>query len=208
MIIDHVVNTKNNLGYVKSKIRQCAIVNVPEDQDGIELIKIKKVCVNAEEEGRKIIQTELVIILRCTLVAAHKAIFRLLNQQGAAKLRLGVYVFDKEACVHPDRTMRSYPLDDAMMHQRFRHNRSIMVPILKDVKMNRARASNRRHKSNISGGYPMENLVGEFDIPSYSKALTSVTIPTTSNLRTREEPPGFSLGERGTATSRVNQEYA
>ena len=78
LIIDHVANTETNLGYVKSKI--CAIVNMPEDQDGIDLIKIKKVRVNAEEEGRKIIWTELVIDLRCTLVAAHYAIFRLINQ--------------------------------------------------------------------------------------------------------------------------------
>ena len=40
---DHVANPENNLGYVKSIIRQCTIVNVPEDEDGIELIKVKKV---------------------------------------------------------------------------------------------------------------------------------------------------------------------
>ena len=43
----------------------------------------------------------------------------------------------------------------------------------------------------------MENLVGELDIPSYTKSSTSITTPTTSNLRTCEKPPGFSLGESG-----------
>ena len=43
----------------------------------------------------------------------------------------------------------------------------------------------------------MENLVGELDIPSYTRASTSITTPTTSNLRTREEPPDSSLAERG-----------
>ena len=43
----------------------------------------------------------------------------------------------------------------------------------------------------------MENLAGELDIPSYTKSSTSITTPTTSNLRTREKPLGFTLGERG-----------
>ena len=68
------------LGYVKSMIRQCTEVNVPEDKDGIDLIKNKKERVAAEEEGREIIRTELVIVLRYDLIEAHYAINRLINK--------------------------------------------------------------------------------------------------------------------------------
>ena len=160
-----MANTENNLGYVKSMIRQCAEINVPEDKDGIDLIKIKKVRVAAEEEGRKIIRTELVIILRCDLIEAHNAIYRLLNQKGAARLRLSVYAFDVRGCIHPDHTTRSFLLDKTMMRQRFPHNRRIQNPVMKDVKLYRARISSRRHRSNVTGGYPTENLIGELDNP-------------------------------------------
>ena len=97
VVIDHIANTERNLGFIRSKINRHAREGV-EEGDGLTLYKVRKVRVPAEEEGRAIIRTELMIILKCKISDAHHAIYRDLNQTTETKLRIGVYTFDTRGC--------------------------------------------------------------------------------------------------------------
>ena len=70
VVIDHVANTEQNLGFIRSKVKRHAREGVTEG-DGLKLFKVRKVRVTMEEEGRAIIRTELMIIVQCKLRDAH-----------------------------------------------------------------------------------------------------------------------------------------
>ena len=92
-VIDHVANTDRNLGFIRSKVNRHAR-EVVKEGDGLTLFKARKVRVQAEEEGRTIFRTELMIVVKSKISDAHHAIYRDLNQITATKLRIGVYTFD------------------------------------------------------------------------------------------------------------------
>ena len=52
--------------------------------------------VKDEFKGRAIIRPEIMMLVQCELRDAHQAIYRILNQVAASRLRVGVYVFDRE----------------------------------------------------------------------------------------------------------------
>ena len=51
------------------------------------------------------------MILRCKTKAANYAIYHELNNRIEHKLRISVYVFDKEGCIYPDKTASKTPLN-------------------------------------------------------------------------------------------------
>ena len=77
-------------------MRRYAKVDVKKG-DGLSLLKIRKIMVAAEESGRSIIRTVIMMQVRCEINDAH-AIYRILNLTVSNKLRLGVYVFDYDEC--------------------------------------------------------------------------------------------------------------
>ena len=77
--------------------------------------------------------------------------------------------------------------------------------VLKDVKTNRERNLNWWQWSNVSRSYPIENLVEETDMPSYTPPSTLIYAQATYHLCTREEQRGFSLGNE-TTTARSHQQ--
>ena len=72
-VIDHVANTERNLGFIRSKVNRHARERVKQG-DGLTLFKVRKVRVQAEEEGRTIFRTELMIVVKCEISDAHHAI--------------------------------------------------------------------------------------------------------------------------------------
>ena len=90
VVIDHVANTDRNLSFIRSKVNRHAREGVKEGS-GLTLFKARKVRVQAEEEGRTIFRTELMIVVKCEISDAHHAIYRDLNQVTSSKLRMGVY---------------------------------------------------------------------------------------------------------------------
>ena len=192
-VIDHVANTERNLGFIRSKINRHAREGVKEG-DGLTLYKVRKVRVPVEEEGRAIIRTELMIILKCQISDAHHAIYRDLIQTVATELRIGVYTFDTRGCKYPDRTMCSVPVDVQQIRDRLRINTSILNPIYIDNKEDRARPENRPHLIKIKGGYPVEKIIGVADLPVYHS-----TTKTQQILSTPNRPSGPLLEEKGPA---------
>ena len=85
------------------------------------------------------IQTEVMMIVQCQLVYAHQAIYRMLNKIAAARLRIGVYVFDQDGCQYPDRTMNYEPIDTRLFSNNARVNNLVVNPVFIDVKEGRAR---------------------------------------------------------------------
>ena len=66
VVIDHVANTDRNLSFIRSKVNHHAREGVKEG-DGLTLFKVRKVRVQAEEEGRTIFRTELMIVVKCKI---------------------------------------------------------------------------------------------------------------------------------------------
>ena len=166
-VIDHVANTERNLSFIRSKVNRHAREGVKEG-DGLTMFKARKVRVQAEEEGRTIFRTELMIVVKCEISDAHHAIYRDLNQITATKLRIGVYTFDTRGCKYPDRTMSSLPIDIQQIHERLQVNKSISNPIYVDNKEDQVRTENRPHLLRTKGGYPVEKVVGIADLPVYN----------------------------------------
>ena len=75
VVVDHVADTEENLSWVKCKCKRCAKEGVKEGE-GLKLFKIRTTQVPAEEEGRSIIRTKLMIFVQCKLSDAHHAIYR------------------------------------------------------------------------------------------------------------------------------------
>ena len=63
VVVDHVADTEENLSWVKSKIKRCAREGIKEGE-GLKMFKIRTTQVPAEEEGRSIIRTELMILVQ------------------------------------------------------------------------------------------------------------------------------------------------
>ena len=161
----------------------------------MKLFKIRTTQVPAEEEGRYIIRTELMIFVQCKFSDAHHAIYRELNQKVETRLRLSAYVFDVRGCKYPDRTMSSLPINVQQIRDRLQVNSSITDPIYIDFKNDRARVEDRQHRSKkIKGDYPVERVTGKADVPTYKK-----TRATQSVLSTLNGPPGLLIGERNQA---------
>ena len=114
VVIDHIADTVTNLSFIKSRVKGCAKEGV-EEGDGLNLFKIRQVLVRAEVKGRKVIRQEVMMTVQCQLVTAHQAIYRMLNQTVATRLRIGVYVFDHDGCQYPDRTMCYEPIDTRLI---------------------------------------------------------------------------------------------
>ena len=129
--------------------------------------------VRTEVKGRKVIRPEVMMIVQCQLVTAHQAIFRMLNQTAAIRLRIGVYVFDHDGCQYPGRTMCYEPIDTRLFANNARVNKLMLNPVFIDIKEDRATAEERQQVSKIEGGYPVSRLVGTTDIPRY-RELTQV----------------------------------
>ena len=166
-VIDHVVNTDRNLGYVRNKVKRLAREGITEG-DGLTMFKIRKVRVPAEENGRSIIRTELMIIVKCKRSEAFHAIYRALNQTVSTRLRIGVYTFDIKGCKYPDRTISSLPVDVQQIRDSLQVNTSVLNPIYIDNKEDRVRPENRAHRHRLQSkdGYPVERLVGIADLPA------------------------------------------
>ena len=195
VVIDHVANTERNLSFIRSKVKRHAREGVKEG-DGLTLFKARKVRVQAEEEGRTIFRTELMIVVKCEISDAHHAIYRNLNQITETKLRIGVYTFDTRGCKYPDRTMSSLPIDVQQIFDRLQVNKSIRDPIYIDNKEDRVRTENQPHLLRTKGGYLVEKVVGIADIPVYNELNKAQHI-----LSTPDRPSGPLLEEKDKKTS-------
>ena len=60
---DLIADEEENLSWVKSKIKRCAREGIKEGE-GLKMFKIRTTQVPAEEEGRSIIRTELMILVQ------------------------------------------------------------------------------------------------------------------------------------------------
>ena len=172
VVVDHVADTDENLIWVKSRIKRCAKEDIKE-WEGLNLFKIRPTQVAAEDEGRSIIRTELMLIIQCKLSDAHHAIYRDLNQVAATRLRISVYVFDVRGCKYPDRTVSGVPINVQQIRERLQVNLNIKNPIYIDMKSDRARVEDRQHhKKKMKGGYPVEKVTGKADLPTYLEQLS------------------------------------
>ena len=201
MVVDHVAGTESNISFIKSKIKRCAKEGVEDDDDdGLNLFKIRRVPVNAMVDGNMIIRMEVMIILQCEFCDAHQAIYRILNQTVATRLRIGVYVFDHDGCQYPDRTMCGEAIDTRLFANNAIVNKSILNPIFIDVKKDRARRESRNHLSKVQEGYPVARILGTTDIPRYREMQKP------SKLSTRDKSPDLSLGEKSQTKPRQSHQ--
>ena len=131
-VIEHIYNSENNLSVVRSQARKCAKESMPkkfeEDEYYFSLFKIKEVKSTNEEKDTEKKKKELMIILRGKNKAANYAIYYDLNNRVEHKLRMSVYVFDKEGCMYPDKTASKTPLNVAILSEMFKVNTSIKRP--------------------------------------------------------------------------------
>ena len=109
------------------------------------------------------------MILRCKMKSANYAIYHELNNRVEHKLRMNVYVFDKEGCIYPDKTSSKTPLNIEILSDMFKVNKSITRPKYVDNKVNRKREIARQHakEKDREGGYPKEIRMGEILMPPY-----------------------------------------
>ena len=168
MVVDHVADTK-------SKIKKCAKEGVEvDDDDGLKLFKIRRVPVKAQVDGNLITRTEVIIIVKAEFCDAHQAIYRMLNQTVATKLRIGVYVFHHDGCKYPDRTMCGEAIDTRLF------------------------ANNSSQSSLNTRDEPSGLSLGEKSQPKplqiHQASTTSASKP--SKLSTRDKSPELSLGEK------------
>ena len=103
VVIEHVHKSENNPSVVRSQVRKCAKEDMPkkfeEDEYYFSLLKIKKVVQKVTENGAEVEKKELMMILRCKMKSANYAIYHEHNNRIEHKLRISVYVFDKEGCL-------------------------------------------------------------------------------------------------------------
>ena len=192
VVIDHIADTECNLSFIESRVKGCAREGV-EEGDGLQLFKIRRVPVRAEVKDRMVIRTEVMMLVQCQLFTAHQAIYRPLNQTAATRLRIGVYVFDRDGCQYPYRTMCSEPIDTRLFANNARVNKSIANPVFIDIKEDRARIEDRPHVSKIQGGYPVASLIGTTDIPRY-RELTPPSKPLKPSTHDKSSDLSFEEG--------------
>ena len=121
-VVDHIADIESNLSFIKSKINKCAREGI-EQGDGLNLFKVRRTSVKAEEQGQPIIKTEIIILVQCEFNDSHQAIYRTLNQTVATRLRKGVYVFDHDGCQYPHRTLWGEPIDTRLFANNARVNK-------------------------------------------------------------------------------------
>ena len=173
VVIEHIHNSENNLSVVRSQARKCAKEDMPkkneEDDYYFSLLKIKEVVRKVIDKGEEIEKKELMMILRCKVKAANYAIFYELYNRIEHKLRISVYVFDKEGCIYPDKTASKTPLNIDLLREMFRVNKSITRPKYVDNKTDRKRGIARAHakERNDDGDFPKEIKMGEILMPPY-----------------------------------------
>ena len=173
VVIEHIHNSANNLSVVRSQARKCAREDMPkkfEDDDYyFSLLKIKEVARKVIEKGVEIEKKELMMILRCKLKSANYAIYHELNNRIEHKLRISVYVFDKEGCIYPDKTASKTPLNITLLKEMFKVNRTIIRPKYVDNKTDRKRGLARQHarERDDEGDFPKEIKMGEILMPPY-----------------------------------------
>ena len=113
VVIEHIHKSENNLKFVRSQVRKCAKEDMPkkfeEDEYYFSLLKIKEVVQTSVEKGVEVEKKELMMILRCKIKSANYAIYHEINNRIEHKLRMSVYVFDKEGCIYPDKTASKTP---------------------------------------------------------------------------------------------------
>ena len=199
VVIEHIYNSDCNLSVVRSQARKCAKEGMPkkneDDEYYFSLFKIKEVT-QGIEEGNTSKKKELMIILRCKNKAANYAVYYDINNRVEHKMRISVYVFDKEGCMYPDKTASKTPLNIAVLSEMFKVNATITRPKYVDNKLNRREVARRQTKErNSEEGYPKEIKMGELQLPPYlwfaensstpdPKGLAGETIirPSTSNI--------------------------
>ena len=86
------------------------------------------------------------IVLRCKNKAANYAIYYDLNNKVEHKMRISVYVFDREGCMYPDKTASKTPLNVAVLNEMFKVNAAITRPKYVDNKLNRREVARRQTK--------------------------------------------------------------
>ena len=138
-----------------------------DDEYYFSLFKIKEVT-KGIEEGNTSKKKELMIILRCKNKAANYAIYYDLNNKVEHKLRMSVYVFDKEGCMYPDKTASKTPLNITVLNEMFKANTTISRPKYVDNKLNRREVVRTQTRERINeDGYPKEIKMGEIQLPPY-----------------------------------------
>ena len=138
-----------------------------EDDYYFSLLKIKEVVRKVIEKGVETEKKELMMILRCKMKSANYAIYHELNNRIEHKLRISVYVFDREGCIYPDKTASKTPLNITLLRDMFKVNKTIIRPKYVDNKIDRKRDIARQHakERNDEGDYPKEIKMGEILIP-------------------------------------------
>ena len=183
VVVDHVADTESNISFVKSKIKKCAKEAVEDDDDdGLNLFKIRRLPVNAMVDGNLIMRMKVLILVQCAFCDAHQAIYRTIKQTVATRLRIGVYVFDNDGCQYADRTMWGEAIDTRLFANNAHVNKLIRQPIFIDKKKDIARKESRNHLSKVQGGYPVARILGTTDIPRYRE------LQKPPKLSTRDEP--------------------
>ena len=101
--------------------------------------------------------------------SANYAIYHELNNRIEHKLRISVYVFDKEGCIYPDKTASKTPLNITLLREMFKVNKSIARPKYVDNKIDRKQNIARQHarERDDEGDYPKEIKMGEILMPPY-----------------------------------------
>ena len=85
------------------------------------------------------------MILQCKMKSANNAIYHELNNRVEHKLRISVYVFDKEGCIYTDKTASKTLLKIALLKEMFEVNKAITRPKYVDNKIDRKRGIARQH---------------------------------------------------------------
>ena len=114
-----------------------------EDEYYFSLLKIKEVVQTSVEKGVEVEKKQLMMIVRWKIKSANYAIYHELNNRIEHKLRMSVYVFDKEGCIYPDKTASKTPLN--VDRDMFKVNKSVIRPKYVDNKVDRKREIARQH---------------------------------------------------------------
>ena len=202
VVIEHIYNSDCSLSVVRSQARKCAKEGMPkkneEDDYYFSLLKVKEVTQETEREVTRKKKSELMIVLRCKNKTANYAIYYDLNNKVEHKMRISVYVFDREGCMYPDKTASKTPLNIAVLNEMFKVNKSITRPEYVDNKPNRRVVARKEKKEKVNEeGYPKEIRMGEIQLPPYLWFTQNNSTP---------DPKGLA-GENNVlpSTSRSNQ---
>ena len=182
VVIEHIYNSDSRLSAVRSQARKCAKEGMPkkneEDDYYFSLLKVKEVTQETEREVTRKKKSELMIVLRCKNKTANYAIYYDLNNKVEHKMRISVYVFDREGCMYPDKTASKTPLNVTVLNEMFEANKSITRPRYVDNKPNRRDVARKQSKEKINeDGYSKEIKIGEIQLPPYLRCTEQKKYP-------------------------------